>query len=226
MANRDLPVVDVTARAEVKGHVVEGTLAGMAVTLKNMVRGTPTRHQVTIQYPEQRKPYSRRFRGVHALTLRDDGTLKCVACFMCATICPAECITIEAAEVPDRGIEKVASRYEIDLSRCIFCGFCVDACPEEALIMTREYDLAAYGRDAELTHGADRLTARPEIEAYGPGYRPHMQYPLVESFLPGEVRARLHGSAGGPNESDGGESPPDGSGREAGAVEPTGGSDR
>ncbi len=199
MAEKDLPVVDVTARAEAQGHPIEGTLSGMAVTLKNMVRGVPSKDQVTIQYPEQRKPYSRRFRGVHVLTVRESGALKCVACYLCATACPAECITIEAAEVDDRQIEKVASRYEIDLSRCIFCGFCVDACPEEAIVMTREYDLATYDRDAQTTYGIDKLTTRPEIEAYGAGYRPHMQYPLVESYLPGEVRTRLI-----PAETDGG----------------------
>ncbi len=216
MAKRDLPVVDVTARAEAQGHVFEGTLSGMAVTLKNMVRGLPVKDQVTIQYPEQRKPYSRRFRGVHVLTLRADGALKCVACYLCATACPAECITIEAAELADRGIEKVAARYEIDLSRCIFCGFCVDACPEEAIVMTREYDLATFGREGELAYGIDRLTERPEIEAYGAGYRPHMQYPLVESFLPGEARARLRGASPGAGEGGGGGAPT-GEGRQGGS---------
>ncbi len=113
-----------------------------------------------------------------------------MACYCCETACPAECITIEAAEVPDKAIEKVAIRYEIDLSRCIFCGFCVDACPEEALVMSREYDLATYERDAELAYGIDRLTERPEIHDYGTGYRPHMQYPLVESYLPDHFASR------------------------------------
>jgi NADH-quinone oxidoreductase subunit I len=168
-----------------------GTLAGMEVTLKRMVRQVLGKDQVTIQYPEQRKPYSRRFRGVHVLTEREDGSLKCVACYLCETACPAECITIEAAETADKSVEKVASRYEIDLARCIFCGFCVDACPEEALIMSREYDLTTAQRDDETTYGIERLTTRPEIEAYGVGYRPHMQYPLVESYLPGQRRQRV-----------------------------------
>lgn len=187
MARRDLPVVNVSAAAQdVENPVTEtgGTLAGMDVTLTRMVRSVLGKDNVTIQYPEQRKPYSRRFRGVHVLTERADGSLKCVACYLCETACPAECITIEAAEVPDKGIEKVASRYEIDLSRCIFCGFCVDACPEEALIMSREYDLTTHYRDGETTYGITQLTERPEIAAYGAGYRPHMQYPLVESYLP------------------------------------------
>lgn len=187
MAKKDLPVINVTAAAEAGDTFaggIGGTLAGMEVTFKHMVRQALGKDRVTIQYPEQRKPYSRGFRGVHVLTERADGSLKCVACYLCETACPAECITIEAAETPDKGVEKVASRYEIDLSRCIFCGFCVDACPEEALIMSREYDLTTYERDSQTTYGIEKLTTRPEIEAYGAGYRPHRQYPLVESYMP------------------------------------------
>ncbi len=180
-----MPVINVTEAAG-ETSTVGGTLSGMGVTLTRMVRALAGREQVTISYPEQRKPYSRRFRGVHVLTVREDGSLKCVACYCCETACPAECITIEAAEVPDKSVEKVASRYEIDLSRCIFCGYCVDACPEEALIMSREYDLATYDRSPDTTtYGIPRLTERPEIEAYGAGYRPHPRYPLVESYIPG-----------------------------------------
>jgi NADH-quinone oxidoreductase subunit I len=189
MAKKDLPVVDVSAAAGSDDRPLVGaahTIAGMGVTLKHMVRSLRGKEGVTIQYPEQRKPYSRRFRGVHTLTQREDGSLKCVACYLCATACPAECITIEAAESPRKDVEKVASRYEIDLSRCIFCGFCVDACPEEALLMTREYDLTTPERDQQLAYGINELTQRPEIAAYGAGYRPHVQYPLVESYLPGQ----------------------------------------
>ncbi len=187
MDRKDLPVVDVTERARALGAGVTGMAAGFAVTLRNLVRSLPGRNTVTIQYPEQRKPYSRRFRGVHVLTLREDGRLKCTACYLCATACPAECITIDAGESPDPAVEKVANRYEIDLSRCIFCGFCVDACPEEAIIMSREYDLATEDRRASLHYDIQAFTSRPEIAAYGAGYRPHMQYPLVESYLPSEL---------------------------------------
>ena len=193
MARKDLPVVDVSTAAGADQQPLAAaarTVAGMGVTLTHMVRSLSGRENVTIQYPEQRKPYSRRFRGVHILTEREDGSLKCVACYLCATACPAECITIEAAESPRKDVEKVASRYEIDLSRCIFCGFCVDACPEEALLMSREYDLTTFGRDEQLDYGITRLTERPEIAGYGAGYRPHMQYPLVESYLPGQQPRR------------------------------------
>jgi len=199
MDKKDLPVINVTEAAEAETNLASGmggTLAGMRVTFNHMVRQVLGKDQVTIQYPEQRKPYSRRFRGVHVLTEREDGSLKCVACYLCETACPAECITIEAAETPDKSVEKVASRYEIDLARCIFCGFCVDACPEEALIMSREYDLTTYERESQAIYGIEKLTTRPEIEAYGAGYRPHMQYPLVESYLPGRLRSGVTAQPG------------------------------
>src|SRR5262249_55473866 len=108
-----------------------------------------------------------------------------VACYMCATACPAECIYIEAAESPDKSVEKYASRFEIDMMRCIYCGFCVDACPEEAIIMSRQSELATYTRP-QAVWGIDKLMHRTELPQYGPGYRPNYpaQYPLLESQLP------------------------------------------
>ena len=102
---------------------------------------------------------------------RMDGTPKCVACYMCATVCPAECIYIEAGERPGADIEKYPTRFEIDLLRCVYCGFCVDACPEEAIIMSRENDLVGTTR-AELIIDRDRLMDRGKLVEYGAGYRP------------------------------------------------------
>lgn len=90
---------------------------------------------VTVQYPEQRAPYPDTFRGRHRLTLSQDDTANCTACFLCATACPAECIYIEAGEDPKNPIEKFALRYEIDTLRCIYCGLCVEACPCDAIRM-------------------------------------------------------------------------------------------
>jgi NADH-quinone oxidoreductase subunit I len=83
---------------------------------------------VTVQYPEQRAVYPDTFRGRHRITLNKDDTANGTACFLCATVCPAECIYIEAGEDPDNPIEKFAMRYEIDTLRCIYCGLCVEAC--------------------------------------------------------------------------------------------------
>jgi NADH-quinone oxidoreductase subunit I len=145
-------------------------LVGMGLTLKNMVKSL-LGGAVTIQFPDEKRKTSARYRGIHILTQRMDGTPKCVACYMCATVCPAECIYIEAGERPEKSIEKYPTRFEIDLLRCVYCGFCVDACPEEAIIMSRENDLVGTTRE-ELIMDRDRLMARGKVAEYGAGYRP------------------------------------------------------
>jgi NADH-quinone oxidoreductase subunit I len=146
-------------------------LRGLGLVFLNFFRTLFLRQAATIEYPEKKRPVATRYRGIHILTEREDGTPKCVACYMCATICPAECIFIEAAERPEKTIEKYPTRFEIDLLRCVYCGFCVDACPEEAIVMSRENDLVGTSRE-ELVIGRDALMARVRLAGYGPGYRP------------------------------------------------------
>ena len=146
-------------------------LKGHWVTLKVFFQSLFLRQYSTIEFPEKKRTVSGRYRGIHVLTAREDGTPKCVACYMCATVCPAECIYIEAGERPEKTIEKYPTRFEIDLLRCVYCGFCVDACPEEAIIMSRENDLVGTTRE-ELIIDRDRLMARGKLVEYGPGYRP------------------------------------------------------
>jgi NADH-quinone oxidoreductase subunit I len=96
----------------------------------------------TVQYPEEKPIYPEGYRGLHRLVPREDGRPRCVACYMCATICPAQCIYIEAGEyesddptAESRVIEKYPTQFVIDELRCIVCGLCVDACPKDAIRM-------------------------------------------------------------------------------------------
>ena len=89
----------------------------------------------TLSYPEEKKPYPARNRGLHRLMKREDGEVRCVACMMCPTVCPAHCITIVPEEAPDGSIEKRPRIFEIDELRCVVCGLCVEACPCDAIRM-------------------------------------------------------------------------------------------
>lgn len=173
---------------------VLGPIKGLGLTFGRMMDNLTGQVDATIRYPEERRAYSDRYRGTHILTAREDGSPRCVACYMCATACPADCIYIEAGEHPDPLIEKVAKRFEIDMLRCVFCGFCVDACPEEAIIMSREMEICAFTRE-ETLWDMKRLMNRPELPEFGMGYRPNEN--LVESrlsFVPKEkVRVQLTG---------------------------------
>ncbi|MFQ5527390.1 MAG: NuoI/complex I 23 kDa subunit family protein [Thermoanaerobaculia bacterium] len=154
-------------------------LAGLWVTLRHFVRNLFGRgRSYTIQYPEERRNYSHRFRGHHILTTRPDGSLRCVACFLCATACPAECITIEAGEHPDVNVEKYPVVYDIDMLRCVFCGYCVDACPEEAIVMSNNYDMAYFSRDQSIAT-KEELSKPYTYDASRLGYRP--RYPEEEA---------------------------------------------
>ena len=190
-------VVNVADRAAKESSFAKdllGPLVGMGLTLTRMKDNLTGKVSPTISYPEERRSYSDRYRGAHILTAREDGTPRCVACYMCATACPADCIYIEPKEVDDPLIEKAPARFEIDMLRCVFCGFCVDACPEEAIIMSRETEICAFTRE-ETIWGIERLMKRPELPEFGLGYRPNQQ--LVDStlaFTPKEpVRIQMAG---------------------------------
>ncbi len=188
-------VIDVGARRPPKLTLADrlylpAIFQGMGVTIRHLLRNLANLKRLpTIQYPEVKRDYSGRFRGKHILTTRDDGTLKCVACYMCAEACPAECITIVAGEHPKIAYEKYPVVFDIDMLRCVFCGFCVDACPKDAIWMTRDYELAFFNRE-EAVFGIDKLVAKPGLPIKdGVGYRPY--YPGDGTVPPADASSAL-----------------------------------
>ena len=153
-------------------EIMKGIGASMRHFFKNtrdMVKGTrpdPVTERwadgvTTISYPEQKRPYPERFRGVHRLTLRDDASPRCVACLCCSTACPAQCISITPAEYPvgdpRRGYERFPGTFVIDELRCIFCGFCVEACPCDAIRMDTGIHAVPYDSRDQFIYSKDLL---------------------------------------------------------------------
>lgn len=122
---------------------------------RNWIRRKDT---ATLEYPEVKRNYSERWRGLHRLMRRDDGTVRCVACMMCSTNCPANCISIDAAQHEDPTIEKYPVTFEIDLLKCIFCGYCAEACPCDAIRLDSGVHAApGYTREDVWTSKVDLL---------------------------------------------------------------------
>lgn len=157
--------------------------AGEAVYLPEIIKGfgTTLRHMFTswgqgrtsrtLQYPEQRRENlpveeggieKSNFRGFHRLNRDEAGRVKCVACMMCPTICPANCIHIEAAESPWDDREKYPAKFEIDELRCIFCGMCEEACPVDAIELTPVYDIVGLTRQ-EMVFDKNKLLSMYDL---------------------------------------------------------------
>ena len=122
---------------------------GMLVTFRYLFRPP-----ITIQYPDEKTRIQPRFKGRHWLTLYDDGLERCVGCELCVIVCPSQAIYVQAAEnTPEHQVskgERHAAAFQINELRCIFCGFCEEACPTGAIVLGREYELAAYSRESMI----------------------------------------------------------------------------
>lgn len=143
------------------GHFFTNVKERMLGQKRDPVLNTLDGGIITIEYPEEKRPYPERFRGLHRLTLRDDGSPRCVACLCCSTACPAQCIHIEPAEYPEgderRGYERFPSVFVIDELRCVFCGYCVAACPCDAIRMDTGMHPTAYDSRDQFIYEKEQL---------------------------------------------------------------------
>ncbi len=136
-------------------------LQGLKITLGHLFR-----KKVTIKYPEVQREFTPVYRGMHVLKRDEQGRENCTACGLCAVACPAEAITMEAAE-RKKGEEhlyreeKYASIYEINMLRCIYCGLCEEACPKDAIYLTDRIVPAEYKRK-DFVFGKDLLVEKTD----------------------------------------------------------------
>ena len=123
-----------------------GIAKGMSITFGEMLQPTLVENYPDGPGPLRGAVLEQRYRGAHVLQRDENGLEKCVACFLCAAACPANCIYIEAdentAEVRISSSERYAKVYNIDYNRCIFCGYCVEACPTDAITHGHGFELA------------------------------------------------------------------------------------
>jgi NADH-quinone oxidoreductase chain I len=123
-------------------------LAGMAVTIRYFFKPI-----VTVQYPRQKLNMTPRYRGYIQLILDPESkTHRCIACEMCAHICPSQLISLEGTKLPGAK-KKVPIKYVHEYYYCSLCGLCVEICPTTALEFSQEYRLANYRReDSVINH--------------------------------------------------------------------------
>ena len=134
---------------------------GMFITFKHIFK-----RKATVSYPEQKRAFSPVFRGLHILNRDEEGRERCTACGLCAVACPAEAITMEAAErKPGEEHlfreEKYAAKYEINMLRCIFCGLCEEACPKDAIYLSETFTPSNYQRKGLIYGKPDLLIPHP-----------------------------------------------------------------
>lgn len=184
--NKDISKIKLTNRSKqvsnkkmtlLERFYLPAVMKGMRITFSHFFK-----KETTIQYPEVKRPFSDIYRGMHVLKLDDEGRERCTACGLCALSCPAEAITMVAAERKEGEEslyreEKYASVYEINMLRCIFCGNCESACPKEAIFLTErivpgEYKRKdfVYGKDVLVEKKNDRIDVAkrqtPEVLAF------------------------------------------------------------
>jgi len=131
-------------------------LRSLGMTLKHLLFHRPD----TVQYPEQKPVLPPRYRGRIILARDPDGEERCVACYLCAVVCPVDCIALEATE-RETDQSRYPEWFRINFSRCIFCGLCEEACPTYAIQLTPDFELAEYNRNNLIYEKEDLLIDGP-----------------------------------------------------------------
>jgi NADH-quinone oxidoreductase subunit I len=202
------PVARPERTAAVETYIPE-IARGLGITMKHFFKNTkemalgqrndPALEAIesginTVSYPEQRRPYPARVRGMHRLTHREDGSPRCVACLCCSTACPAQCIYIESGEYPEgdprRGYERFPKRFVIDELRCVFCGYCVEACPCDAIRMDTGIHAAPYDSREQFIFERELLMSFPGRD--GSHVTQNPRHEPGDSTHPGVTREKGH----------------------------------
>ena len=168
IADTDILNVDLPPLTASERFYLPAVFAGLGTTMKHLVGsiGRGSRNKA-MEYPEERREdipveqggaHLGNFRGVHRLNRDEEGRVRCVACFMCSTACPAHCIHIEGTESPWDDREKYPLKFDLDELRCIFCGMCEEACPVDAIELTYTYDIVGLSRN-EMIFDKEKLLA-------------------------------------------------------------------
>ncbi len=144
------------------GGPLISSLTSLWLVLKHMFH-----KRVTIQYPEEQAYLPPRWRGRIILSRDPDGGERCVACYLCAVVCPVECISLQSTE--DETGRRYPAWFRINFSRCIFCGFCEEACPTYAIQLTPDFQMSEYKRPNLVYEKEDLLIS-------GPGKYPGYNY--------------------------------------------------
>jgi len=170
ITDAEIKTVDLPPLSAGQAFFLPEVFKGLGTTFKHIVGsvgGSRRKRNKAMFYPEQRREhlpveeggqFIDNYRGVHRLNRDEDDRVKCVACFMCATACPANCIHIEGKESPWDDREKYPVKFEIDELRCIYCGMCEEACPVDAIELTQTYDIVGLSRQ-EMIFDKEKLLA-------------------------------------------------------------------
>jgi len=172
--DKDLLLVDQPPLSAAERLYFPQILDGMKTTIRHLCK-TLFIGPITVQYPEERRELRvENYRGVHRLNRDEKDRVACVACFMCATACPVNCIHIEAEEAPWDDREKYPVRFDIDELRCIFCGMCEEACPVDSIELTPGYDLVGRSREQMILDKEELLAIYDETKDIKPRKNPRI----------------------------------------------------